>query len=134
MKSLLRRVLVNAYSLSILPLLFSGVKIYGGVSTFILAGFVFSLISLIIKPVLKIITLPINLITFGAFSFFINAILLYILTVFIPQISIQAFMFPGFSFAGFVIPRIFINTFFAYIICSFVVSSVGSAIYWLFKK
>lgn len=134
MKSLLRRILVNAYSFSILPQLFSGVKVFGGFSTFLLAGFAFSLISLVIKPILKIVTLPLNLLTFGGFSFFINVILLYILTIFVPQISIHAFMFQGFSFAGFIVPRIFINAFFAYIICSFVLSCIGSGIYWLFEK
>jgi len=57
----------------------------------LLAALVWSVITLIIKPVLKILTLPITIITFGLFSFVLNALLFWLM----------AFIVPGFTVAGF---------------------------------
>jgi len=48
--------------------------------------------------------IPINIITFGLLSWFINVIVLYLLTMFVPDVSVQAWRFPGVSVAGFVVP------------------------------
>ncbi len=134
MKGFLRKSAINAVSLYIVSQALSGLQIEGGIPTFILAGAVFSVISFIGRPILTIITLPLNLITLGAFSFIINVALLYLLTIFIPQISISPFTFEGFSFSGFVIPEFSFNLFFAYIACSVLLSVVSSFLTWLTKK
>jgi putative membrane protein len=46
---------------------------------------------MVIRPVLKILTLPITIITFGLFSFVLNALLFWAMT----------FIVPGFTVAGF---------------------------------
>lgn len=117
----------------LIPQIFSGLHVVGGWPTIITGGIAFSLISLIIKPILKVITLPLNIITFGFFSFLINAILLYILTVFVPQINVTAFTFPGIMFSGFVVPPIYFNLIFAYIVISFSFSVLVTAIEWIFN-
>lgn len=133
MKGILRRTLFNAFGLFVVSTVISGFNVYGGVQTFIIAGFLLSLISLIIRPILTILTLPLNMATFGTFSFLINAIILYILTVLVPQISVNAFVFRGANFIGFVIPRIEFNSFFAYIACALLLSLIISFINWLIK-
>ena len=117
-----------------LTVVLPGVKITGGIPTFIIGGVVLSLMFLIIKPILNIITLPLNFITLGSFSFFINVIILYLLTVFVPSISISSFAFSGIKFAGFIVPKIFVNTFFAFILASLVLSGVFTFLTWLIKK
>lgn len=89
---------------------------------------------IIIKPILSIITLPLNVITLGTFSFLINAVILYLLTVLVSGISIRAFVFKGFSFAGFVVPNVTLNTFFAFIIASLFLSIFVGFLTWLIKK
>ncbi len=42
--------------------------------TAVIAGVVFYLINTVVKPIIKLLTLPINLITLGLFSFVINAL------------------------------------------------------------
>lgn len=52
---------------------------------------VIALINVSIKPVLNLITLPLNIITFGVFAIIINALLL----------MFTAYLVPGFDISGF---------------------------------
>lgn len=131
MKFVLRNTALHAFALFVLPQLLGGVVITGGLWSYIIGGFVFSLLAFFVRPIIQIFTLPLNLLTFGVFSFLINALLLYILTVFVSQITIQAFTYPGFSYSGFVIPSLNFNTFTAYIAASVVLSGVVSFLRWL---
>lgn len=133
MKTLFRSIALNALSLFFLSQLISGVKIYGGVLTFIVGGFALSLMGVILKPILKLITLPLNIVTFGATSFLINVVILYILTILIPQISINAFIFKGVSILGFIVPKVSFNTFFAFIAAGLLLSGIGFFLDWLTK-
>jgi putative membrane protein len=111
-----------------------GVTINGGLTTYIVGGIVLSLLFLIVKPVLGLITLPLNIITLGLFSFLINAIILYLLTILVPAISVTGFVFKGLSFWGFIVPGFAINTFFAYIIASILISLILGFLKWLTTK
>ena len=134
MKSLIRNTAINSLSLYILPLLVSGVKIQGGISTLIIGGFILSIMFKVLKPLFNLISLPLNLVTLGLFSFFSNAIILYLLTVLIPQISIVAFKFPGYSRFGFVIPEVYFNTLFSYVVSAGVLFLTVSFVHWIIKK
>ncbi len=132
-KSILRNTVLHALALFLLSQSLAGVKISGGVTTLLIAGLALSIMNYTIKPILSILTLPFNLATFGAFSFLINALIVYLLTVLVTQISIVAFTFPGFSFAGFIVPHIYLNTFFAYVAVAFFLSILMSIITWFIK-
>ena len=134
MKSILTNILLYSMSLFLLTLYIPGVKVTGGMQTFIFGGAVLALMFLILKPILTIITLPLNIITLGTFSFFINVIILYLLTVFIVNISINEFVFPGIKYAGFTIPKIYLNNFVAFIVSSFLLSVIFTFLSWLIKK
>ncbi len=131
MKSLLRSAIIDAAALAALPHLLSGVDVHGGVWVYLLSGIVLTIMAFTVKPILTLLTLPLNLITLGMFSFITNAVIFYILALLVPQVSIHAFEFSGFVFAGFVVPHIFFNTFFAYVVSAFVFSAIISAIKWL---
>lgn len=134
MKSLVRNTAVNAFGLFLLTGILPGVKILGGMATFIFGGFILSVMYFFLRPIFNLLALPLNLVTFGSFSFLINMAILYLLTVFIPQISISSFVFTGYSFAGFIIPKVSFNTFFAYLVSSLVLSITVSLVQWLIKK
>ena len=68
-----------------------GVVITGGWETTFLAALVWSVISMVIKPVLKILTLPITIITFGLFSFILNALLFWAMTLVVPGFVVSGF-------------------------------------------
>ena len=134
MKTILRNTTIYTLALVGVSSLLSGVKIYGGVFTFVLAGLALSLLFLIVKPILSIISFPLNLITLGLFSSLTNSIILYLLTVFVSGVKITEFTFTGASFAGFIIPKILVNTFFAFIIASILLSVIVTYFNWLFEK
>lgn len=134
MKSLLRNVSFYSFSLFIVSQILAGVKVAGGFWGYILGGITLTLLFLIVKPILSIITLPLSIITLGAFSFLINVIILYLLTVFVTSITISAFTFNGFSFLGFVIPKISLNNFFAFLAASLLISAIIGGLKWITEK
>lgn len=75
-------------------LLFPHVRIgYGDKPDFVLSLFlavVLSFLNNFLKPVLLILTVPITLFTFGIFLLFINAIILYVATLILPDFQIDS--------------------------------------------
>lgn len=133
-KPFLRNCLFNSFSIFFLSQILLGVKISGGLFTYVLGGIALTLLFIILKPVLNILSLPLNLVTLGMFSFLSNVIIFYLLTVFVTGISIISFTFPGYTYNGFVIPSIYFNTLFAFIIVAFLQSICVSFLNWLVEK
>lgn len=133
-KSILRRIVIYSVSLFLTAYILEGVRVSGGLATYIVGGIALSILFLFVKPILSVVTLPLNIITLGLFSFLTNAIIFYLLTIFVPSISIEAFTFRGFSVWGFVFPRISLNNFFAFIIASIILSLIVGFLKWLIKK
>ena len=105
MKYITRLFLFTVFALWLTSQLLPALTITGGWHTMLLAGVVLSLLMLIVAPLLRILFIPINIITFGLLSWLINVIVLYILTIFVPEVVVRAWTFPGFMWAGFVIPK-----------------------------
>ena len=134
MKGLIRNTVINGLSLAVLNQVVPGVTVLGGFKTFVIAGFILSLLLLIIKPILNILSLPLNMVTLGLFSFFTNSIILYLLTVFVTDVTVSKFTFNGYTFAGFVIPVMNFNTFYAFVLTAAVLSIIIAFFDWLIKK
>ena len=134
MRSILRKIAYCSVALFLVAQALEGVKVSGGLTTYIIGGIALSFLFIIVKPILSIITLPLNIITLGLFSFLINAVILYFLTILVPNISITAFKFNGLSFWGFIIPSLSINTFFAFVVASILLSFIVGFLKWLIKK
>src|SRR5579872_2999074 len=110
MRTIFRSIIFSAIALYISSQLFpSGLKISGGISTIAEGGLIFGLMTLILRPILQIISFPINLITLGLFSFLINAGLLYAMTRFVPKISVHAFTISKLYYYHITIPKIHLN-------------------------
>ncbi len=58
----------------------------------IIAALIWGLMGFTIRPILNLLALPINLLTFGLFSFVINALLFWLLAVFIPGFDVNGFI------------------------------------------
>lgn len=69
-----------------------GIYVTEGWVTILLAALVWSVITLLIKPVLGILTLPINILTFGIFSLILNALLFWAMTLVVPGFSVEGFL------------------------------------------
>ncbi len=134
MKPFFRNCLFNAFSIFLLSEILPGVKVSGGLFTFLLGGVALTLLLVLLKPVLNLLALPFKIINLGMFSFISNIIIFYLLTVLVAGISITSFTFPGISYFGFVIPKIYLNTLFAFLIVAFLQSISVSFLNWLMEK
>jgi putative membrane protein len=88
---LLIRWLVNAIALYIVAYLVPGVHL-ANFWTALVAVVVIGLINALVKPILLLLTLPINILTLGLFTFVLNAILLLLAAYVIPGFTIDGFL------------------------------------------
>ena len=63
-----------------------------GFATPLLVALVWSVITLVIRPVLSILTLPVTIVTFGLFSFVLNAALFYAMQFLVPAFTADGFL------------------------------------------
>lgn len=61
------------------------------VTTALIAGVILTIIQTIIKPVVKILTLPLNLITLGLFSVVLNALFFWFVSALVPGMTVETF-------------------------------------------
>ncbi len=84
-------VLATALTLLVLSQLGIGITV-SGLYTAIIVAIIWGLVSLTIKPILGLLTLPINLLTFGLFSFILNALLFWFVASFVDGFSVAGFI------------------------------------------
>ncbi len=87
---LLLRWIINALALLLLTELLAGFH----VDTFyhaIIAALVLGLINAVIRPILIILTLPVNIITLGLFTFVVNACMILLMATIVKGVEIEGF-------------------------------------------
>jgi putative membrane protein len=104
---MLRPVVRTAIVLFLLATVLPTVNFYNWL-TLVIASVVVTILFQLIRPILKILLLPINVITLGLFSTVINTVLLYV----------AIYMVPGFTITPMEIFGIYFNQFFAIMLIS----------------
>ena len=115
--NLLKPIIVSIITIFILAFALPTVS-YTDWITLILAGVVLTLLQKIARPALKLLFLPINIVTLGLFSIVINVALLWLATYLVPGFSIEATTIAGIE----------LNQFFTLVIISFLISFLQTAI------
>lgn len=133
MKTILRAIFLNLVTLYLVALFYSGLSIEHKLTTYLAAAIVWTLLNKIVKPIIKLLLLPINLITLGLFSWVVNVITLFLLTYFIRGVVIHPYDFPGISYQGFIIPPMHFNLIITYVISSLVLSLTHMTLIWLVR-
>lgn len=134
MKAVVRNVVFYSFALFALTQILPGVTVEGGLPILFLGGAILSVMFVVVKPILNIISIPLNILTLGLFSFFSNIILLFSLTLVVPEIQINPFTFSGFSYSGFAIPKADFNQIMAFAVSGFVLSAIITFLTWLIRK
>lgn len=93
MQKLLLRTFINTIALYLVPYLFPVITVNSPL-TALLAGFVLAILAVTIRPVLIVLALPINLLSFGLFILVINAWMLQL-----TDLMVKGLFIPGFWFA-----------------------------------
>lgn len=87
----LLKILVPAVTLLLLARYLDGIDVSGPYIAVIVAV-VLGLLHITIRPVLFVLTLPINIITLGLFSFLINALLFWFVATFVEGFAVHGFL------------------------------------------
>ena len=85
------RWLVITSAIMLSSMLISGIRV-DSLHTAVIAAGLLGVINVFIKPVLIILTLPLNIITLGLFSFIINAFLLKIVAHYVTGFEVDGFL------------------------------------------
>ncbi|MDP3758107.1 MAG: phage holin family protein [Candidatus Daviesbacteria bacterium] len=131
MKTLLRYFLINLVSLWAATKIISGLTYTGGVKSLIIGGIAFMAINLLLVPLLRILFLPLNLLTLGLFAWLINVLALYVLTSVISDFQLVPYTFSGINYNGLTLPAYDMSPFFVAIAASFVIGIITHFLQWL---
>ena len=88
--NLLLRWAINALALLVLPYLFDSIRVesfYAALITALALG----LVNALIRPVLIVLTLPLNILTLGLFTFVINGLLFWFVASFVKGFYVAGF-------------------------------------------
>ena len=133
MKRILRLYVYDTVSLYLASQIASGLVFDGGLATLLLAGLGLVGATLLVKPIINILLLPINLVTFGFFKWTSSAIALYIVTLIVPGFRIVAFNTQAFTSQWIDIPSVQLEGILAFVAFSFVIFVFTSIMTWLTK-
>ncbi len=90
MKGFVIRWVISAISLIITAAVLPGIQVGGVFSAFVAAAFL-GIINAILRPLLLLLTLPINILTLGLFTLVINGFLLFLVAHVIKGVEVQGF-------------------------------------------
>lgn len=133
MRSLILKILATAASFYVAQYFLDGFQIDNYWSVYLLTSLVFVIFNFILSPIIKLLLLPINLLTLGLFRWLTNVLVLYLFDLVYEGIRISAFTFPGYSSSVISLPAGDLNLFWVLVLSSLLISLTYSIITMLFK-
>ncbi len=102
---LILRIIINAIAIWVTSLVLSGFSFEGNILSLIVVGIIFGLVNAIIRPIVKLLTLPINVVTLGLFTLVINTVMLMLTVWLSGSVSLTGGFFENFltAFIGAII-------------------------------
>ncbi|MCA9392061.1 phage holin family protein [candidate division WWE3 bacterium] len=132
-RKLILRLLITAVAVIAVFYIIPGMVFIGNIIEYLqVVGLIFAT-GLILKPILKIISIPVEIATLGIFSIIVNGVALFAVEHWLHYIKITSFWFSGISNTTFLIAPIEIPGFVTLVIAAFSVSVVSTFLYWLTK-
>lgn len=119
--NLLKPIIITFLSIVILAWLIPVVS-FSSWPTLIVASIVLTILQKVVRPILKILFLPINIVTLGLFSGVINIIILWLVMALVPGFHLDQVMVFG----------VHLNWFFSLLFISFLLSLIQSGISLIF--
>ncbi len=91
MLHLIIKLLITAVSLLAVSAIFSGIEV-DGLYIAIIAALILGILNVTLKPILIILTLPINLLTLGLLTFVINGFFFWFVSSFVQGFEVHGFL------------------------------------------
>ncbi len=124
MKRIFRIFIFSLFALFLTSYWNKGFQLPGTTLDFVKAGFALTILFVIVRPLMKIVFLPLNILTFGLFSFFVYVFFLHVLSSWYGMFSIHAWQFPDLSFLIVHIPKTPVTYIQNLVLSSFSLSSI----------
>lgn len=96
-----------------------------------MGGLAFMGINFLLVPILKILFLPLNLLTLGLFAWITNVLALFALTTVVSDFQLIPYVFPGYNYNGFNLPSYDLSPFLVAIVASFLIGIITHFLQWL---
>ena len=129
MKTLIRTIIFTTIGLFILSRAFPQVS-FSNTTVLIVSAIVLTILSMFVRPFLKILFLPVNIVTLGLFSWIINIIVIFLATLIVPGFHIGEIVIPSITLGIFVFPTMHLSHFWSLLFVSFSLSLLSSVLGW----
>lgn len=129
-KNFIQSIVATAIALITTPYIVTGFRIDNNVETILIASVVLVLVNFFVKPLVNLISFPINMITLGFFSLIINGLMLYITAYLVGGMSIESGMFT-INYFGIDLPTIALTSWYITIVAA---ATLISGINWILRK
>lgn len=133
MKSLIKSWAIATISLYLTTLLIPGVKISGGIKSYLIAGVILVLLNMFLKPLIQLLFLPINLLTLGLLGWLVSVAILWAARMITPNLTINSFYFAGWHYQGFIVPAMRLSIFWTTTLTAFLLNLISSLMNWIIK-
>lgn len=77
-KRILLGIILNGLALYAVTLFLSDINYTGGIKFFLVAGFIIGFLNIFVKPLMKLLSFPLVILTVGIFTLVINAIIFWL--------------------------------------------------------
>lgn len=122
MRSLLIKIISTMLSFYATASVIAGFKIEATWQSYLLSAIIFLLFNLLVSPLIKLLLLPINLLTLGLFRWLTQVLVIYLFDLLYTGITISSYYFPGFSTGLFALPAGNLASFWVYCLSALVMS------------
>lgn len=133
MRSFIVKVIANMASFYLASYFVAGFHIDQTWQAYLMTAIVFMIFNLLVAPIVKLLLLPINLLTLGLFRWLTQVLVLYIFDLLYTGISITGYHFAGFKSAIIALPPANLNLFWVLVLASLVMSIAYGLVTSLFQ-
>jgi len=85
------RIISNALAIFVAAKIIPGIKLEVNLTNLLIAGTLFGFVNLFIKPIIKLFSLPVIILTLGGFMIIINVAILFLVSWLLDFLSIENF-------------------------------------------
>jgi len=133
MRRFIRSYFFNSLALALIGWLYPGLEVSFQLEKFLLASLLLTLSFKVLKPILKILLLPLNLLTLGFFRW-LKTVICLALTIYLAEgVSLTSFTFPGLKIGGLSFHSCQVGQFVNLLISSFLFTYSTKGLKWLAK-
>lgn len=118
MKKILKFTFLIAVALAVQNQFWQNLTFSQNLWTIVEVAFILTIFELLLKPIIKILLLPINILTLGLFRIVISTVGFYLATFLLSDFVVNTIDISSFYWQGFRIPALYFTGFWAYVVNS----------------